>query len=160
MLWILKRSVRVRHFFWVPTTNVKGKWGSSGSHVCQTSCEFNIFVLQKQQNLGRRFGASRIHSSPQWIRLLPVLKRWFCCVDSLLIITPILGFYNCSIFCYAVLCVHCSFAIILKGKRGLVVLLSFASRCHGFVCSLWFWYFLIILTYCILLQFFNRIQNY
>ena len=37
-------------------------------------------------------------------------------VDSLLIITPIVGFCNFSIDCYAVLCVHYSFAFILMGK--------------------------------------------
>ena len=38
-------------------------------------------------------------------------------VDSLLIVTPILGFCNCCMFCCALLCVHSSFAIILMGKR-------------------------------------------
>ena len=38
-------------------------------------------------------------------------------VDSLLIVTPIVGFCNCSMFCCALLCVHSSFAIILMGKR-------------------------------------------
>ena len=31
-------------------------------------------------------------------------------VDSLLIVTPIVGFYNCSMFCCALLYVHSSFA--------------------------------------------------
>ena len=39
-------------------------------------------------------------------------------VDSLLIVTPIVGFRNCSMFCCAMLCVHSSFGIILMGKRG------------------------------------------
>ena len=38
-------------------------------------------------------------------------------VDTLLIVTPIVGFYNCSMFCCALLCVHSSFAIISMGKR-------------------------------------------
>ena len=38
-------------------------------------------------------------------------------VDSLLIVTPIVGFRNCSMFCCAMLCVLSSFAIILMGKR-------------------------------------------
>ena len=37
-------------------------------------------------------------------------------IDSLLIVTPIVGFYNCSMFCRAILCVHSSFAIISTGK--------------------------------------------
>ena len=36
-------------------------------------------VLQQQQNLGRRFGTSKMHLSPWWLRLLSVLRRWFCC---------------------------------------------------------------------------------
>ena len=44
-------------------------------------------------------------------------------VDSLLIVTPIVGFCNCSMFCCVLLCVHSSFAIILMGKRELVALL-------------------------------------
>ena len=41
-------------------------------------------------------------------------------VDPLLIVTPIL-------FCYALLYVHSSFAIILMGKRELVALLMLSS---------------------------------
>ena len=36
-----------------------------------------------------------------------------------------MGFYNCSMFCCALLCVHSSFAIILMGKRELVALLLY-----------------------------------
>ena len=36
---------------------------------------------------------------------------------------------NCSMFCYTLLYVHSSFAIILMGKRGLVSLLSLSSWC-------------------------------
>ena len=34
-----------------------------------------------------------------------------------------------SLFCYALLCVHSSFAIILKRKRKLVALLLLSYRC-------------------------------
>ena len=47
-------------------------------------------------------------------------------VDSLLIITPIVGFCNCSMFCCELLFVHSSFTIILLGKNELVALLCFA----------------------------------
>ena len=50
-------------------------------------------------------------------------------VDSLLSITAIMGFCNCSMFCCALLYVHSSFAIILLGKRELVALLSLFSWC-------------------------------
>ena len=50
-------------------------------------------------------------------------------VDSLLIITPIVGFCNYSMFCCASLCVHSSFAITSMGKRELVTLLCLSSWC-------------------------------
>ena len=46
---------------------------------------------------------------------------------SLLIVAPIVGFRNCSMFCCALLCVHSSFAIILMGKRVLDALLCLSS---------------------------------
>ena len=38
-----------------------------------------------------------------------------------------MGFCNCSMFCYALLYVHSSFAIIFMGKRETVALLSLSS---------------------------------
>ena len=38
-----------------------------------------------------------------------------------------MGFYNCSMFCYVLLYVHSSFAILLMVKRELVALLSLSS---------------------------------
>ena len=76
----------------------------------------------------------------------------------LLVVAPIVGFYSCSMCCCALLCVYSSFAISYWWERKswlhcLVCLhgvswLSFcsSSRCHRVVCSLWLWYFLIILT--------------
>ena len=69
-----------------------------------------------------------------------------------------MGVCNCSIFCCTLLYVHSSIATILMGKRerllGLICLPGVSwwlscssSRCHGVVCGLWLWYFLIILTY-------------
>ena len=40
-----------------------------------------------------------------------------------------MGVCNCSMFCCTLLNVHSSFAIILKGKRELVALLSLSSWC-------------------------------
>ena len=77
----------------------------------------------------------------------------------LLYYTLIVWFCNCSMFCCALLYVPSSFAIILMGKREswllCLVCLPGASWlvcgssmwCHGFVCSLWLWYILNILTY-------------
>ena len=39
------------------------------------------------------------------------------------------GVLCCSLFCYALLCDHSSFAIILKRKRKLVALLLLSYRC-------------------------------
>ena len=77
-------------------------------------------------------------------------------VDSLLIINPIVGFCNSSMFCCALLCVHTSFAIILMGRRELVALIFPWSlvigvrlffTVHEFVCSLLLCYYFIIHTY-------------
>ena len=50
-----------------------------------------------------------------WLFVLRVL--------SCLFLAPNMGFYNCSMFCCALLCVNSSFAIISMGKRELVALL-------------------------------------
>ena len=50
-------------------------------------------------------------------------------VGSLLIVTPIVGFCNCSMFCCALLCVYSSFANISMGKRELIALLCPRDCC-------------------------------
>ena len=47
----------------------------------------------------------------------------------LFIVTPIVGVCNCSMFCCMLLYVHSSIAIILMGKRELVVLLNLSFWC-------------------------------
>ena len=44
-------------------------------------------------------------------------------VDLLFIGTPIVGVWNCSMFCCTLLYPHSSFAIILMGKRDMVAFL-------------------------------------
>ena len=76
-------------------------------------------------------------------------------VDFLFIVTPIVGVCNCSMFC-------CTLLYVLQsswwGRESWLLCLiclpavswwlsSASSRCHGVVCGLWLWYFLIILTY-------------
>ena len=68
----------------------------------------HFFVLQQQQNLGRRFGTSKTHLSPP-------------------IVAPIVGVCNCFMFCCTLLYVHSSIAIILMGKREPVALLGLSS---------------------------------
>ena len=54
--------------------------------------------------------------------LLLLIRCWLV-VDSLRIVTPIVGFCNCPMFYCTLRCVQSSFAIILMGKRELVALL-------------------------------------
>ena len=52
-----------------------------------------------------------------------LLLSTFC----LLLLTPIVGVCNCSMFCCTLLYVHSSIAIILVEKRELVALLDLSS---------------------------------
>ena len=88
-----------------------------------------FLVLQQQQNLGRRFGTSKMYLSPRWLRLLSVLSVHTVVVDFLFIVTPIVGVCNCSMFCCTLLYVHSSIAIILMGKRELVAFLNLSFWC-------------------------------
>ena len=56
-----------------------------------------------------------------------------------------MGFCNCSMFCCALFYVHSSFAIILVGKRELVVLFSLSSWCLVIVV----WLFLAVAWVCL-----------
>ena len=62
-----------------------------------------------------------------------------------------MGFCSCSMFWYALLCVHSGLAIILMEREELVALVSLSSCvswllccssswCHVFICSLRLWY--------------------
>ena len=95
-----------------------------------------------RNRLGRRFGTSKINLSPPppWLRLLSVLRRWFCCCWHNVYCYSYWGVCNCSMFCYTLLYVHSSFAIILMGKRELVALLSLSSWCLVIV----MWFFLAV----------------
>ena len=53
----------------------------------------------------------------------------FVAVDSLLIVTPIVGSVIVIRFVVCYFMIHSSFAIILVGKRELVPLLSLSSWC-------------------------------
>ena len=77
-----------------------------------------------------RYLLQHIHHFTSNIKgLLSVLRWWFSVVDSLLIVTPIVGFCNCSILCCALLCVLSSFVNISMGKRELIALLCLSSWC-------------------------------
>ena len=66
-------------------------------------------------------------------------------VDLLLIVTPIVGVCNCSMFCCTLPYVNSSFAIILIGKRELVALLRLSSWCLVIVV----WLFLALPCVCL-----------
>ena len=77
----------------------------------------------------------------------------------MLIVTPIVRFCNYSMLCCALHYVHSSFQSSWWGRESWLLyfvcfpgvswlLCGSSSRCHSFVCSLWLWYFLIILSYC------------
>ena len=77
-------------------------------------------MLQQQQNLGRRFGTSKMHLSATSFGCCPFYSGGSSvAVDSWLIVTPRMGFCNCSMFCCSLLCVHSSFAMIFMGRREL-----------------------------------------
>ena len=63
----------------------------------------------------------------------------------LLIVTPIVGFGNCSMFCCTLLFVPSSFVIILMGKREPVALLILSSWC--LVIAVWL--FLVVPWVCL-----------
>ena len=65
--------------------------------------------------------------------------------ENLFIVTPIVGVFNCSMFCSTLLYAHSSFAIILMGKRELVALLSLSSWCLVLVV----WLFLAVPWVCL-----------
>ena len=55
-----------------------------------------LLFFQQQQILGRRFYARKMHLSPQWPRLLSVLRRWFCCLSHcLLLLSLFVGWELC-----------------------------------------------------------------
>ena len=58
-------------------------------------------------------------------------------MDLLLIVAPILGLCNCSMFWCGLLCVHSSFAIMLMGKREMVALLCFTLSSWSLVIIVW-----------------------
>ena len=98
-------------------------------------------MFQQQQNLGRRFGASKMHVTipPPLAKAsvhskVVVLWLLVCC---LMYLPLFVGVLCLNLFCYALLCVHSSFAIILKRKRKLVALLVLSCRCIVTINVLW-----------------------
>ena len=100
-----------------------------------------------------------MHWSPQWLRLLSVLRRWFCCCwPFCLLLLPL--WESVTVLCFVVR--YFKSILVLQSswwgrESWLLCLISLpgvswwlsgsSSRCRGAVCGLWLWYFLIILTY-------------
>ena len=82
---------------------------------------------------------------PPAVALAAVRSKATRTVLLLMIVTPIVGFCNCSMFCLALLCVHYSFAIISMGKRELITLQCLSSWCLVIVV----WLFLTIPRVCL-----------
>ena len=82
---------------------------------------------------------------PGGLGCCPFLSGGFVVADLLFIVTPIVGFCNCSMFCCTLLYVPSSFAIILMGKRELVALLGLSSWCLVIVV----WLFLAVPWICL-----------
>ena len=99
-------------------------------------------MFEQQQNLGRRFSASKMHLPPPPPPLAKATVRSKAVVPLLLIycliyFTLFVGVLCLSLFCYALLCVHSSFTIILKRKRKLVALLLLSYICIVTIKVLW-----------------------
>ena len=73
--------------------------------------------------------------------------KFWCELQSMaLLLTCLLLLCNCSRFCYMLLFVHSSFAIILMGERELAALLSLSFWCLVIVV----WLFLVVPWICLL----------
>ena len=95
----------------------------------------------------------------RWLRLVSVLRRWFfCCWLFLFILLPL--WESLAVLCFVVR--YFMSILVLQsswlGRESWLLCLvclpgvswrlcASSSRYHGFVCDLWLWYFLIILTY-------------
>ena len=94
-------------------------------------------------NLGRRFGTNKMLFNTPVASCCCPFHGGGSVVDLLLIVSPIVGFCNCSMFCCVLLYVHSSFANSLK--REFVALLSLPSWCLVIVV----WLFLTVPRVCL-----------
>ena len=85
--------------------------------VRNPSCELNILCASQQQNIGRRFGASKMHFWPPVALTAVRLRRWFCCCLFAVNVTPIVGFCNCSMYCCELLCIRSKICNHLDGEE-------------------------------------------
>ena len=89
-----------------------------------------------------------VNQCANYVRLLALMPseiRVKVVVDSLLIVTPIVGFYNCAMFCCVLFSVHSSFAINSMGEERADCFAFFVFRCLLIVV----WLFLTIPLVCL-----------
>ena len=86
-------------------------------------------MIQQQQNLGRRFGTSKMHLSFQVaLAAAPSKAKVLLLLIRCLLLLPLWD--SVIVLCFvALLFVHSCFAIISIGKRELVALLCLSSLC-------------------------------
>ena len=175
-MWLID-ILQIHVSFWALTTNVSvsrepfsllqhsaliwlyfSLWWSI-ANVWNPPCELSIFVLQQLENLRRRFGTIKMHLSPPvdlpavrskavvlllLIRCWLLLPLWNYVIVLWFVVRNFMSILVLQSFWWArenwMLCFVC-----LPGVSWL--LCGSSSRCHGFVCSLGLWYFLIIFTY-------------
>ena len=97
---------------------------------------------------------------PRWLRLLSVLRRWFCCCwlfvycwESVIVLCFVVCYYISILVLQSSWWGRDSWLLCLICLPGVSWWLSGSSSlCHRVVCGLWVWYFLIILTYYFLLS--------
>ena len=107
MIFTLKLISEINH-----EMNISPRWMTSSSRQLGFMCTSSLIVITRdnltektkrnmytRENLGRGFGTSKMHLSPP-VTLAAVGSK--AVVLLLLIVTPIVGFCNCSIF-YVVL---------------------------------------------------------
>ena len=119
----------------------------------QPPCVLKIFMPQQQQNLGRKFGTSKMHVSPPvaWAAVHSKVVVLFLLIDCWLLLQLCdSGMFLCFVVRYFMpmsklvlqsswlkreswlLCFNC-----LPGVFWQSVFCGSSSRWHGFVCSLW-----------------------
>ena len=92
---------------------------------------------------------------PRWLRLLSVLRQWFCCCwlfvycwESVIVLCFVVRCFVSVLVLQSSWYGRESWLLCLICLPGVLWWLSGSSSlCHRVVCCLWLWYFLIILTY-------------
>ena len=120
---------------------------------------WTFIVLQQQQNLGRRFGTSKMHLGPPvaWAavrsRAVVLLLLTYCWLllplwESVIVLCFVVRYFMSILVLQSSWWGRESWLLCLICLPGVSWWLSgSSSRCHGVVFGLLLWYFLIILTY-------------